>query len=215
MYRLMSFLKRRPDLDRAAFVDWWLNHHAPLIVKLPGLRRYIVSPAATPPAAGSEAASFDGVAELWFDDAAALARGFGGEAGAAARADGGAHTSRIERLHVEEHPFVDTGSAPRFKLVAAIKRRADLDRAAFKAWWLGAHAPLVVQFPELARYQVNLVPPGEPEGFADGVAEVCFNDLDALTRVIFSPRVKAVQEDSVAHATAIHRVLVQEHPIVP
>jgi uncharacterized protein (TIGR02118 family) len=214
VYRLMSFLKRRADLDRAGFVDWWLNHHAPLIVEVPGLRRYVVSPAAVPSSAVPDETSFDGVAELWFDDADALARGFGSAAGAAARADGAAHTSRVERLHVEEHPFVDTGSAPRFKLVAALKRRADLDRAAFKAWWLGAHAPLVVQFPELARYQVNLVPPGEEEGFADGVAEVCFNDLETLARVIFSPQVKAVQEDSVAHSSAINRLLAREHPIV-
>jgi uncharacterized protein (TIGR02118 family) len=209
MYRLMSFLARRPDLERPAFVDWWLHRHAPLIKAVPGLRRYVVSPAAV-----AEATTFDGVAELWFDDAEALARGFASPAGVAARADGAAHTSRVERLHVEEHPFVDTGSAPRFKLVAAIKRRPDLDRAAFKAWWLGKHAPLVVAFPELARYQVNLVPPGEAEGFADGVAEVCFNTLESLTRVIFSPLVKSVQEDSVAHAAAIDRVLVEEHAIV-
>jgi hypothetical protein len=25
MYKLMSFLQRRPDLQRPAFFDWWLN----------------------------------------------------------------------------------------------------------------------------------------------------------------------------------------------
>jgi uncharacterized protein (TIGR02118 family) len=209
MYRLMSFLARRPNLDRPAFVDWWLHRHAPLVTAVPGLRRYVISPAAVP-----EATTFDGVAELWFDDADSMTRGFASPAGAAARADGAAHTSRIERLHVDEHPFVDRGSAPRFKLVAAIKRRADLDCAAFQAWWLGTHAPMVVEFPELARYQVNLVPPVEPEGFADGVAEVCFDSLESLTRVIFSPLVKSVQQDSVAHAARIERVLVEEHRIV-
>jgi uncharacterized protein (TIGR02118 family) len=209
MYRIMSFLKRRPDLERPAFFDWWLNHHAPLVVKVPGLKRYRISLAAVP-----QDSTFDGVAELWFDDAEALAQGFAGEAGKSARADGAAHTSRIERLHVEEHPFVDTGTAPRFKLVAALKRRADLDRAAFKAWWLEKHAPLVVAFPELARYQVNLVPAREEEGFADGVAEVCFNDLETLLRITSSQQVKTVQQDSVVHSVAINRLLVQEHPIL-
>ena len=209
MYRLMSFLQRRPDLQRPAFFDWWLNQHAPLVVKIPGLRRYHISLVAVP-----QDGTFDGVAELWFDDAAALATGFAGEAGKIARADGAEHTTRIERLHVEEFPFVDTGTRPRFKLVAALKRRADLDRAAFKTWWLEQHAPLVVAFPELARYQVNLVPAGEEEGFADGVAEVCFNDLDTLLRIISSPQVKTVQQDSVVHSAVINRLLVQQHPIL-
>ena len=200
MYRIMSFLKRRADLERAAFFDWWLSQHAPLASKVPGLNRYTISLAATP-----EDTTFDGVAELWFDDA---------EAGKMTRADGAAHTARIERLHVQEYPFVDTGSMPRFKLVAALKRRADFDRAAFKTWWLDKHAPLVLEFPELARYQVNLVPEGEEEGMADGVAEVCFNDLETLRRIIFSQQVKTVQQDSVAHSSAINRLLVQEHPIL-
>jgi uncharacterized protein (TIGR02118 family) len=205
----MSFLKRRADLQRPAFFDWWLNQHAPLVVKIPGLRRYHVSTVAVP-----QDGAFDGVAELWFDDAAALATGFAGEAGKSARADGAAHTSRTERLHVAEYLFVDTGTGPRFKLVAALKRRADLDRAAFKTWWLEQHAPLVVAFPELARYQVNLVPAGEEEGFADGVAEVYFNDLESLLRIIASPQVKTVQQDSVVHSAAINRLLVQQHSIL-
>lgn len=209
MYRIMSFLKRRPDLERAIFFDWWLNHHAPLAARVPGLKRYCISLETE-----AEDSAFDGVAELWFDDADALARGFATESGQTARADGAEHTSRIERLHVEEYPFVDSGSMPRFKLVASLKRRGDLDRAAFKTWWLDTHAPEVMTFPELARYQVNLVPAGEPEGFADGVAEVCFNDLDTLRRIIFSQQVRTVQQDSVVHSVAINRLLVQEHPIL-
>lgn len=209
MYRVMSFLKRRADLQRPVFFTWWLNHHAALAAKVPGLQRYTISLAAVP-----EDGAFDGVAELWFDNAEAVAAGFATEAGQITRADGAAHTSRVERLHVAEHLLLDTGSEPRFKLVAGLKRRADLDRAAFKAWWLDKHAPLVVQFPELARYQVNLVPEGEEESFADGVAEVSFRDLETLLRITSSVQVKTVQQDSVVHSAAIHRLLVQEHRIL-
>jgi uncharacterized protein (TIGR02118 family) len=205
----MIFLKRRADLQRPAFCDGWLNQHAPLVVKIPGLQRYHIARVAVP-----QDDAFDGMADLWFDDAEALATGFAGEAGKIARADGAAHTARIERLHVAEYPFVDTGTRARFKLVAALKRRADLDRTAFKTWWLEQHAPLVVAFPELARYQVNLVPAGEEEGFADGVAEVCFNDLGTLLRVTSSPQVKTVQQDSVVHSADINRLLVQQHLIL-
>ena len=117
-------------------------------------------------------------------------------------------------MHVDEYEMLDTGSQPHFKLVAALKRRSDLERAAFKTWWLEQHAPLVKQFPELARYQVNLVPEGEPEAFCDGVAEVYFNDLEALLRVTASQQVKTVQQDSVVHSIGINRLWVEEHPII-
>jgi uncharacterized protein (TIGR02118 family) len=198
---MMSFLQRRPNLERPAFFDWWLNHHAPLVVKVPGLKRYVIALAAAP-----DDSAFDGVAELWFENAAALEQGFASEAGQDARVDGAAHTDCIERVHVDEYVIVDAGSQPRFKLVAALKRQSNLDRAAFKTWWLDQHAPLVKQFPELARYQVNLVPDGEPEGFCDGVAEVYFNDLATLLRITASQQVKTVQQDSVVHSAAINRL---------
>ena len=98
------------------------------------------------------------------------------------------------------------------KLVSALKRRTDLDRPAFKRWWLERHAPMVVKFPELSRYQVSLVEQGE-ETFADGVAEVSFDSEAALRRVIFSQQVKDVQGDSVVHTSAISRLLVEMHVV--
>jgi uncharacterized protein (TIGR02118 family) len=87
-----------------------------------------------------------------------------------------------------------------------------MDRAQFKDWWLTRHAPMVVEFPELQRYQVSLVEDG-PEGFADGIAEVYFADLDALQRITSSEQVKTVQQDSVEHTSAIERLLVEVHPV--
>lgn len=209
MIRYMSFLGRREGLARPEFFDWWLGQHRRLAEALPGLRRYVISTALE----DSEDGPFDGVAELWFDDEGAAAAAFATEQGRRTRADGDAHTARIERLTVVEHPFVDRGGDPRFKLVAALKRRPDLDRAAFGQWWLERHAPLVVVFPDLARYRVSLVEAG-PETFADGVAEVCFDDADTMRRVLSSAQVKSAQGDSHDHAAAAYRLWVEEHPIV-
>jgi len=104
MHRAMFFLKRRPELDRPAFFRWWLDEHRPLAAKLPGLRRYVISHAVD-----EEDGAFDGVAELWFDDAAAEQAAFASPQGQAARADRQAHATRNERLAVVEHPFLDTG----------------------------------------------------------------------------------------------------------
>jgi uncharacterized protein (TIGR02118 family) len=120
--------------------------------------------------------------------------------------------ARLEHVVLVEHKFVDTGLPAPYKLVAALKRRADLTRAAFKSWWLDKHAPLVVVFPELRRYQVDLVEDG-PEGFADGIAEVSFADLATLKRITSSKQVKDAQEDSRVHTEARYRMFVEEHPI--
>jgi len=207
MRKVMVFLKRRADLDRPAFFEWWLNQHRPLVEKIPGLKRYTISLEAD-----GEDGAFDGVAELWFDDDAAAAAGFASAEGQTASADTRAHVSRRERLDLVEHKFVDTGLPAPFKLVAALKRRADLSRPAFEEWWLERHAPLVVVFPELRRYQVDLVESG-PEGFADGIAEVSFADLATLKRITSTKQVKDAQQDSVEHTAARNRLFVEEHPV--
>lgn len=208
MLRQLYFLKRRSGLDRPAFFRWWLDQHRPIAQELPGLRRYVISHAVD-----DADGDFDGVAELWFDDAAAADAAFASRRGQEARADTAAHARRRERLQVVEYPFVDTGAKPRFKLISALKRQPHLTRPQFKQWWLERHAPMVVAFPELSRYQVNLVEIGE-EAFADGVAEVCFNSRDALIRVITSTQVKDVQKDSAVHAIGIHRLFAQEHVVI-
>lgn len=71
----IALLRRRADLDHAAFVDYYEHHHAPLIRSLlPGIIDYrrnypqfdgaFVSTAAAP-------FDFDVVTELWFADRAA------------------------------------------------------------------------------------------------------------------------------------------------
>jgi uncharacterized protein (TIGR02118 family) len=68
MQRLVIYLKRRADLTRLAFLEWWLGHHSALAMQLPGLRRYIISLVAD-----DQEGRFDGMAELWFDDLTAAA----------------------------------------------------------------------------------------------------------------------------------------------
>ena len=66
MQRVVIYLKRRADLARPVFFDWWLHHHGALAAQLPGLHRYIIALAAD-----EQEGPFDGMAELWFDDLAA------------------------------------------------------------------------------------------------------------------------------------------------
>ena len=95
----------------------------------------------------------------------------------------------------------------------ASESRTDLTRSDFRPRWLDRHAPYVVKFVELRRYQVNLVEDG-PEAFVDGTAEVCFADLAALQRVMSRDHVKEVQQDSQAHTRERYRFFVEEHVLL-
>lgn len=207
MQRVVIYLKRRSDLLQPAFFDWWLGQHRGFAEQLPGLRRYIISLAASGPDV-----PFDGMAELWFDDLAAADAAFASPAGQAARADAEAHVAQRERLNLTEHSIIDHPAPPRFKFTAGLKRRADLSREEFGAWWLERHVPYVKRFPEVRKYRVSLVESG-PETIVDGLAEVWFDDLATLQRVTSGEVVKEAQRHSVAHSSDRIRLVAEEHRI--
>ena len=80
MYAIIGILKRPPDWSREKFRDWWLNEHAGIAKKLPGLRRYTVHPPTEDFNAVTgkldDEPSQDGLAFLWFDDKAAAEAAF-------------------------------------------------------------------------------------------------------------------------------------------
>ena len=67
------------------------------------------------------------------------------------------------------------------KLVTVLKRRSDMTRSEFEHRWLHVHAPIAAVFPELRGYVLSFsIEDGEPE--ADGVAQLCFDDREAVQR---------------------------------
>ena len=208
MRKIMLYQKRRSGTDRQAFFDAALREQARLLEAIPALERMVVSLEAE----GKDEA-FDAVTELMFDDAHAASSGLASESGERALAAMRSNASRFERLDLVPHPLFNIGQPAPFKLIVALKRRADLTRSEFKTWWLDRHAPYVVKFGELRRYQVNLVEDG-PELFVDGTAEVCFADLAALQRVMSRDHVKEVQQDSQAHTRERYRFFVEEHVLL-
>ena len=64
MIKTVTLLTRRPDLSREEFLRHWKQIHAPLVLALPGVRRYVqCRPLET---AGGEP-PYDGIAEVWYD----------------------------------------------------------------------------------------------------------------------------------------------------
>lgn len=115
-YKILLFMKRRPDLSVAAFRDYYEQHHAPLCARsISGVSRYVrryVDPLPHPETGPGEL-PFDVVTELWFDDEAIY------------RATLGHLTTTImpaEIIQDEQHLF-DRGS---FRIATVVERETAL-----------------------------------------------------------------------------------------
>ena len=116
MIKLVFCLRRLPHLSRAEFQRYWRERHAPLVrshaVTL-GIRRYVQTHTFDDPANDALQASrggpdaFDGVAELWWDDASALAQATATPQGRAASL----------ALLEDEGRFIDLPRSPLFVAV--------------------------------------------------------------------------------------------------
>jgi uncharacterized protein (TIGR02118 family) len=85
------------------------------------------------------------------------------------------------------------------KAIDFIKRKPGMDLEAFRAYWLGRHAELVSKVPGLRGYvQCHTVLSGYKKGepIWDGIAELGFDDTDAMRRLATSPESRAATEDT-------------------
>jgi uncharacterized protein (TIGR02118 family) len=73
-YKILLFMKRRPDLSVEQFRDYYESRHVPLCMKYAsGLSRYIrrfINPQPHPETGPAGEPAFDVITEMWFDDEA-------------------------------------------------------------------------------------------------------------------------------------------------
>jgi len=106
MIKLVYCLRKRADVQDAEFHRYWLENHGPLVrgfAQAIGARKYIQSHTVLPALNAAFAASrdlapaYDGITEVWWDDAAALEAGMGTAEGQEAH----------RRLKEDEAKFID------------------------------------------------------------------------------------------------------------
>jgi uncharacterized protein (TIGR02118 family) len=68
----VEFFSRRPDLSVEAFQRHWREVHAPLVAKITGVVRYVVSATRASAYRAARAPVYDGAALMWFDSPDAL-----------------------------------------------------------------------------------------------------------------------------------------------
>ena len=111
MIKLSFALRRRSDLTREAFQQYWFEHHGPLVRSVAdvlGIRRYVQlhtmpdeMQAALIESRGAPE-PYDGVAELWYDSLEAIVSAVATDEGRAA----------AQALLEDERRFIDHARSP-------------------------------------------------------------------------------------------------------
>ena len=104
MIKYVAILKRPPTMTADELRSWWLGPHANLAKGIPGMKKYVVSLAVSPPPEGQE---YDGMAELWFDSIDDVHKARASSAMVEAKNDVEEHNiTVVARMFTEEHVVV-------------------------------------------------------------------------------------------------------------
>ncbi|WP_246998199.1 EthD domain-containing protein [Halosolutus gelatinilyticus] len=189
MYKHVALLVRREGMSHEEFVDYWQTNHTPIAREIDGVVRYQQVLPTDP-----ENAEFDGVAELYFEELDALYDALGSEG--SRDYDPGTGRAKEARedvdnfLAIEERPRfigeelvqkdeVDGDTDGLYKHSAFLVRRAGMSHEEFVDYWQTNHTPIAREIDGVVKY--NTVIPTDPENAEfDGVAELYFEELDAL-----------------------------------
>jgi uncharacterized protein (TIGR02118 family) len=109
MIKSISLLTRKPELTHEQFVKHRLEIHAPLALAVPELKRYVqshIQGERTRPDIPTTQVDVDGIAELWYDDRAAMERAVASPEAKRLHADGALFIGRIKTFIVEEQVIV-------------------------------------------------------------------------------------------------------------
>ena len=223
MVKAVSFFKRRAGMPVAEFQAYWRAKHPAVVLRLPGVRRYVQSH--TLPAGYRKGEPiYDGIAELWFEDRKAMHGLRGTRELAAVEADEAVFIDRstMRLILTEEHVIKDGAVPPGgVKNVEFVTRRPDLDVDAFQRYWREVHGPLAAEIPMIRRYvqshtRRSAYERGRVPAY-DGVAITWFDDTQAMRASAATAQYARVRADEPNFITPGDApfIITTEHVIVP
>jgi uncharacterized protein (TIGR02118 family) len=201
MIKAIYFIKRKTGMALADFREYWLKDHAALVLKVPGLVKYVQSHTMDAGYRKHEPV-YDGIASLWYenlDDMRATA-----------------NTSISRETLADDEKFLDMSrfafiltkervqkenpiEAGMPKMVAFLKKRTELSVEQFQAHWNSPHGKLGSAVPGARRYVQNhpllTAYKNGRTPLWDGVAEVWFEGEDAMRSNVDTPQYRAVLAD--------------------
>jgi uncharacterized protein (TIGR02118 family) len=223
MVKAVSFFKRRAGMPVEEFQAYWLRDHPAVVVRLPGVRRYVQSHTLLAGYRKGEPI-YDGIAELWFEDTKAMAALRGTKEIAAVEADEAVFIDRgTMRLILTDEHVIKDGPAPPggAKNVEFVTRKPGLGVPDFQRYWLEVHGPLAAQIPMIRRYvqshtRAAAYERGRTPAY-DGVAITWFDDTRAMRASAGTAqyaRVRADEPNFIAPGDA-PLIITTEHVIIP
>ena len=222
MLKACTLIRRRPGMPLDEFQAYWRTTHADVVTRMPQIRRYVQS---HPLMGGYRkgALAFDGVAEIWVDDSAALREMAASEAYAAVEADEANFIDRpsMALLLTEDHVVKD-GPIPKggVKNIEFVTLRPDMEKAEAHRYWREVHGPLAAEIPSVRRYvQSHTKLSGysrNPPPAYDGLAITWFDSVDAMregAKTEAYARTRA-DEANFIDADRLAFIITKEHVIV-
>jgi len=215
------FITRKEPLDDAAFHRYWRETHGPIVTRIKQLRMYVQSHRI--PYSGSNS-SYDGEAEVLIDSLSMLEEMRHSHEyldGALADERNFIDLKRVEWMATQDHVIVDgpVGS-PLVKGVYQLKRKDGMSVDEFRRYWIEVHGNLGSKLSGLRRYvQSHLI--DEAYLYArphfDGVAQLWFDNADAMRAAFDSQQGKALAEDGpkFIDVPALRVFVAQEHIVIP
>jgi uncharacterized protein (TIGR02118 family) len=218
MIKVVSWFRRKPGMSVEDFARYWRYEHPKVVLRLPGLRKYVQNhPLASQYARGEPFA--DGIAETWWDDRASLH----------ALRD----TGLLEELLIDEAAFQAEGSLDQLvtkevvvvngpipehavKVITWLRRRPDLSLEQAQTYWRTNHAAVASRIPDTARYVQCHHVPGGTEHRHMGLPMVWYPNIDVMRANAKGAELAATSADEANFLVAddLPFVVVEEHHII-
>lgn len=220
MIKVISVFKRKEGMEVDAFQDYWLNHHGPIVARLPNLERYVQSHTRRGGYAKHQPAA-DGLSELWFEDTDALYN---------------LQSSReLQEISDDEEQFVDLASSVQIlvdehvikdgpvlmdgvKNIELVRRKQGMEVDVFQHHWREVHGPLGASIKQVSRYVQNHAKASSylngrlPK--LDGLALTWFKDVDAMRESAQSEEYQVTCNDEENFLTIpVDFIIAQEHTL--
>src|SRR6266508_968740 len=222
MVKAVAFFKRRAGMAVEEFQAYWRTRHPEVVTQLSGVHRYVQSHTRLAAYRNGEPV-YDGIAELWFEDAAAMRALRDTPEMVSVQTDEARFIDRSKMglIITDDYVVKDGPALPGMaKGIGFVRRKAGMPVEAFQRHWREVHGPLGAAIPALRRYVQShtrlAAYDREREPTWDGIAIIWFDDPAALRAATVTPEWGSAKADDANFIAPgpVSFIITTEHVII-